>query len=89
MIVLVSDSEDKKPPAPKTPPAKVKSEIVDTMVEMAVIPFFVDADEAEAREEVSTPTIQEMASEEDMASFDDDDDTVRIDVGTTGPDEDD
>ena len=49
-----------------------------------------DDDEEEVREEVSTPTIQEMASEEDIASFDDDDDddTVRMELGTTDLDDD-
>ena len=90
MIRGVSDENDKKTPGRKVPPVKVKSEIIDTMGEMAVIPFFVDADEEEAREEVNTPTIQEMASEEDMASFDDDDDdTVRIERSTTDLDDDD
>ena len=90
MIRVVSDSDDQKTPEPKTPPAKVKKEIIDTMVEMAVIPFFVDAQQdEEAREEVNTPTIQEMASEEDMAAFDDDDDdTIRIDSSTADLDED-
>ena len=90
MIQIVSDSKNKKKPDSKNRPVKVKSEIVETMVEMAVIPFFVDDDEEEVREEVSTPTIQEMASEEEMASFDDDDDddTVRMDLGTTDLDDD-
>ena len=86
----MSDSDDKKKPAPNIPPVKVKQEIIDTMVEMAVIPFFVDAQDGEAREEASTPTIQEMASEEDMAAFDDDDDdTIRIDTSTTDLDDND
>ncbi len=98
MITTVNDTKDKKKPAPKKKPSAGKGEIIDTMVEMAVIPFFVDtdndADEEDAeRKDVSTPTIQEMASEEDAAHFDDDDDddTIRMEIAldSFGPESDD
>jgi hypothetical protein len=89
----VNDPKNKKKPGSKNKPAAGKSEIIDTMLEMAVIPFFVDADDKEEeRQEANTPTIQEMASEEDAAHFDDDDDdTIRMDIAldSLGPDLDD
>ena len=53
------------------------SEVVETMLEMAAIPFFVDKKEME-RVGSLTPTISEMAPE--YEDFDDEeDDTIRLD----------
>jgi len=72
---------------PQSSEDSAKSDVVDTIVEMAAIPFFIEQ-ESDERNDVSTPTINEMAPEnedEDEIDFDENDDTVRI---SADPDED-
>ena len=74
----VKVAEQLSPSASKAGETKV--EIVDTMLEMAAIPFFVEGSAPE-RQEPNTPTIQEMADAELVDAFDDDDDdTIRVDL---------
>ena len=79
---VVSD-EKKTPASDEVEPTEemtqddVEGDVVETMLEMAAIPFFVDKEELE-RAGSLTPTISEMAPE--YEDYDDgDDDTIRLD----------
>ena len=80
-------SDDNKSDHPKAPPAtnrrrRSDGESPDTLIEMAVIPFFVEGEGEETGEHsnINTPTIAEMRAEELDFDDDDDDDTVVIET---------
>ena len=77
------DHKTDKPVLQKPLKRDGESGSADTLVEMAIIPFFIDGDETGEHSNVSTPTIAEMIAEDpedDEADFDDGDDTIRIEV---------
>ena len=77
---MSEENDEFKAGQPQGPPTRKRSEgeSPDTLVEMAVIPFFVEGEGEETGEHsnLNTPTIVEMSAEE--ADFDDADDTIVV-----------
>ena len=77
---MSNENDEFKSGQPKRPTTRKRSEgeSPDTLVEMAVIPFFVEGEGEETGEHsnLNTPTITEMRAEE--ADFDDADDTMVV-----------